>query len=404
MTGLALQARRLDAPALSLALIDSRNHTLARYQSLAGALAGRDPAQALPDGFRARFSPPRWRLGHLGWFQQLALACLGQGDRPEAGPWDPQRNPLAQRWTQALPEAQSVMDDLLETLEFTLERLARWELRPPPAAELQAFRLALLHEDLAREDWHEMAQALGLALEPGLSGEAPAALAAQSPLRLGAAEWTLGLEEGGFAWDIEQPARRLPLPAYEIDAQAVSWAAYAEFVADGGYDEPAHWHPEGWQWLQQREPDARRAPRHVLQIGSSGAVLLQRCGQALRVSGALPAQHLSWWEADAWCRWAGRRLPTELEWEQAACVADRRGLRWGEVWEWTGAAARGYPGFEPAPWRAGLADPMPAAGTGRVARGGSHWTPERVRHPRYRRLLPAGHTEAFTGFRSVALD
>jgi iron(II)-dependent oxidoreductase len=146
------------------------------------------------------------------------------------------------------------------------------------------------------------------------------------------------------------------VPEFEIDAQPVSWSQYIEFVDDGGYDRPELWHTDGWAWLQAQDATGgRRGPRHVDQIGvarfgGAGAVLQMRFGQPVRVAGHHPVTHCSWWEADAWCRWAGRRLPDEAEWELAAHVAVRRGFRWGEVHEWTASRLQPYPGFSPDPW------------------------------------------------------
>ena len=78
---------------------------------------------------------------------------------------------------------------------------------------------------------------------------------------------------------------------------------------------------------------------------ASGAVLQTLFGRPARMAGSQSAMHVSWWEADAWARWAGRRLPTEVEWEIAAHAAARRGFRWGDVREWTAGTLRPWPGF-----------------------------------------------------------
>ena len=127
------------------------------------------------------------------------------------------------------------------------------------------------------------------------------------------------LEECGEYGRAEQAARAA-LALSPLDARA----QYVEFVGDGGYDHPEFWDPAGWQWLQS---EGRRGPRYVEQIGvASGAVVQTRFGNAMRMLGHQPAMHMSWWEADAWCRWAGRRLPAEVEWEVAAHTASRRGF------------------------------------------------------------------------------
>ena len=182
---------------------------------------------------------------------------------------------------------------------------------------------------------------------------------------------------------------------FEIDAQAVSWARFAEFAADGGYDEASWWTPEGWAWVQA---EARRAPRYVEQMRQ--AVLLHRQGQLQRVGAAQSAVHVSRHEAMAWCRWAGRRLPTEPEWELAALSGASRGFVWGDVFEWTGGSARAWPGGGAA--LPGFA-PWPEPGACGVLRGASWMTRARCKHPRARRFAAAQRDELFAGFRSCAI-
>jgi EgtB-related family protein len=192
------------------------------------------------------------------------------------------------------------------------------------------------------------------------------------------------------------------VPEFEIDAQPVSWAQYVEFVADGGYDRSELWHAEGWHWLQAiSQSEGRRGPRYVEQIGvASGAVMQTRFGQSQRMLGQQPAMHMSWWEADAWCRWAGRRLPFEVEWEIAAHSAARRGFRWGDVWEWTGSTFAAYPGFKPGPY----ADySQPWFGTHKVLRGGSFATRARMKSLKYRNFYLPERDDVFCGFRSCSL-
>jgi len=109
---------------------------------------------------------------------------------------------------------------------------------------------------------------------------------------------------------------------------------------------------------------------------------------------------LTWFEADAWCRWAGRRLPTEVEWECAAVAGAALGFRWGDVWEWTAGTARPYPGFAADPWREYSA---PAFGRDKVLRGASFATRARMRNARFRRFAAAERDDIFCGFRSCAV-
>ena len=287
---------------------------------------------------------------------------------------------------------------LLETLENTLELLDK-------AAETDAglyfYRLALFHEDLQCEQLVVTAQTLGFPV----GAELPPPGASRDPLVLPATSWELGRPAPGFNFAQECGPHQVTVPDFEIDAQPVSWNQFVEFVDDGGYDRPELWSPEGQLWLER---EGRRAPRHVEQIGAArpggGAVLQRRFGTAMRAAGPQAAMHLAWWEADAWARWAGRRIASELEWEIAAHTAVRRGWRWGEVQEWTAGTLRPWPGFRADPWSAGSPfDPVPAFGRARVMRGASFAAGARLRSARRRGFALPGHDEGFFGFRSCAL-
>jgi formylglycine-generating enzyme required for sulfatase activity len=128
-------------------------------------------------------------------------------------------------------------------------------------------------------------------------------------------------------------------------------------------------------------------------------VLQRRFGVLARVAAAQPAVHVSWYEADAWCRWAGRRLPGEAEWEAAAHQGASRGFRWGEVHEWTATTFRPYPGFAPGPWRDYS---LPAFAGHKVLRGASFATRPALRSARLRGFAPTARDDGFFGFRSCA--
>jgi iron(II)-dependent oxidoreductase len=396
--------RRVGKALLSLALIDARNHTLRWSRAFDDALArvpkDGSPKLALPQDLR--LDSPEWLLGHIGWFQEQVVARNVQRHRgehadmqaprlasidPSADAWyDPAQAPPSRRTTLQLPLLDSMRHYLVETLETTLELLERAD---DSDDALYFFRLALFHEDLLSEAFAVLAQATGFdaKLTPGIANVPP-----RDALLFPASSWSFGSDAEGFAFDHERPAHAVAVPEFEIDAQAVSWAQYCEFVEDGGYDEARFWSTEGWDWVQR---EGRRCPRHVDQMRQS--VLLQRFGRATRVLLSQPAVHVSWYEADAWCRWAGRRLPTEVEWEMAASTGPSRGFRWGSVWEWTAGAFRPYPGYVAGPWAALI---PPRFGERRVLRGASFATRERVRNAKHRNAQPADSDHVFAGFRS----
>ncbi len=397
---------------LSLALMDARNHTLYLIDQYEQALR----AQGLQVPLQAGLNPPLWELGHVGWFQERWIGRnLQRHQGPRADPlatplasllpqadfwWDSSRMPHDRRWALELPPLADIKSYLLTTLESTLDLLAK---TPDEEDALYFYRLCLFHEDMHGEAFVYMAQTLGLRLKLPL----PVPALAREPLWVPATRWRLGLDAGqGYTFDNERPAHEVVVPDFEIDAQPVCWTQYVEFVADGGYDRPELWLPAGWDWLQaQVQGEGRRAPRHVEQIGvaragGQGAVLQGWFGQTVRMAGWSPVMHVSWWEADAWCRWAGRRLPTEVEWEVAAHQAVARGFRWGEVWEWTASTFYGYPGFKADPYR-DYSEPW--FGTHKVLRGASLATRQRMKSPKYRNFYLPGRDDFFSGFRSCAL-
>jgi iron(II)-dependent oxidoreductase len=400
--------RQAGREVLSLALMDARNHSLRLLETFAQAMA-----QGWPDKPDDQLPSATWVLGRIGWFQErwilrnlqrnLGSACEARSlrlaaIRPQADAWwDGQCDAWADDTPPDLPALRA---DLLQILEATLDLLAG---TPETDESLYFYRLALHHEDMQGERLLQIMQARGLAPERDLIERCtPAAWAPREALRMPATRARLGHGGPGLAFDNERPVHELAIPEFEIDAQPVTWAQFLEFVDDGGYDQPAWWSEAGWAWLQAAsDGQSRRAPRYVEQIGAaSGAVLQTRFGRPTRLAGQQAAMHLSWWEAQAWCRWAGRRLPLEAEWEVAAATASRRGFRWGDVWEWTAGSLQPYAGFSSGP---DAAYSQTAFGRAKVLRGGSIATPARCKSPVFRHFAPPDHDALFCGFRSCAL-
>ena len=400
------QVRRAGGDWLSLALMDARNHSLRWIGVFETALAeGRLVQPPVP----GEIDPPVWTLGHVGWYQEAWIARNVQRHRgvacdptaprlPSIDPhadrrYDPAQVAPSQRWRVELPGLQATRQYLADTIEITLDLLGTAD---PGDAALYFYRLALLHEDLHGEALAVAAQTWGLVPGDGVPGLLPPwrSAAPREPLHFPATRWSLGSVDAGFVFDNELASHELQVPEFEIDAQPVSWAQYTEFAEDGGYDEPRWWSEAGWAWVQQ---EGRRTPRHVLQMRHG--VLLQRFGRSARVPLAQPVVHVSAHEAEAWCRWAGRRLPSEVEWEVAAHQGASRGFRWGEVREWTATGFRAYPGFVPHPDRDWS---QPAFGNHRVVRGASLMSCGRLRDPKLRSFERPGRDEGFVGFRSCA--
>jgi iron(II)-dependent oxidoreductase len=403
----AARMRRAGKDLLSLALMDARNRTLRWAGAVEAHLEASRRGFGLMAAVQVPGDPPLWALGHLGWFQEYwisrNLQChrgeradptatrLSSIDPAADGCYHPGHVPPEMRWAAHTPDLDTTRQYLVHTLENTLDLLDRVG---PGDDAFYFFRVALFHEDRQAEAFLTLSQTLGL---PAPWQVAVSSVAVRDPIGFAATRWMQGSAPGGFAFDHERGAHEVSLPGFEIDAQAVTWAQYAEFVEDGGYDDPQWWSSEGWTWLQG---EGRRCPRHVEQLRHG--VMARRFGQRIQVPMGQPAMHVTWYEADAWCRWAGRRLPTEAEWEMAACEGVARGFRWGQVWEWTASRFRPYPGFQPGPERMFSPEGLSSAGDLRVLRGASFATSERMRHPRYRQALAPTRDDVFNGFRSCA--
>jgi formylglycine-generating enzyme required for sulfatase activity len=394
----AIGIRHANRDLLSLALIDARNLTLRWLQVFESR--GLDGAS---EGGR----PARWLAGHAGWYQERWIGRHVQrarGEQADAGAAPlASIDPQADGWygPDAAPDAQpadadSVRRYLAETLDTTLDLLA---VAGDGDDALFVYRNALLHEDRLGETLAERAAQLQIKRhgDPPPPWMPPPARVDREPLWMPAARLVLGSTPGGLVPDNERWAEALAVPEFEIDAQAVCWDRYIEFAEDGGYDRRELWTDPGWAWLQA---GGRRAPRDVEQL--RGGVLLQRQGELQRVPAGQPAMHVTRHEAEAWCRWAGRRLPTEPEWELAALTARHRGFVWGDVFEWVTGSARGWPGHGATPLPGSL-DRLPPPGTQGVLRGASCATAPRRHHPKARRFLAPDVDRAFSGFRSCAL-
>jgi iron(II)-dependent oxidoreductase len=397
--------RRAGRVELEAALMAGRDRLLALFEGFERAL-GRD-------GLRIAYDPvlnlPLWELGHIGWFEEHWLARngarrrgaawdesapRGASLRPDADAlYDSSKVPHAQRWQLALPSPDATRAYLAQVRDSTFALLRD---SAETDADLYFFRLALFHEDMHREAWHFMAQQLGVDLGPAMLGSAPKPSAAHGEWHVPAGLRVLGSGADGFAFDNELGAAERFIDAFAIDRGPVTWQRFLPFVEALGYATEALWTADGWAW---RTRLGLALPRHLRRVGSAWEQ--RRFGRWMALDVAAPVLHVSAYEAQAWCRWAGRRLPTEAEWETAALLAadERERFDWGEVWEWTASAFEPYPGFAAHPYR----DYSRPWFDGRpVLRGASFATAPQMKHPRYRNFFSADRSDVFAGFRSCA--
>ena len=394
-----LDARRLAGDALAAALRESR----ARTGSLVGDLTA---AQWRP-GPAPGVNPIAWELAHLAWFAEFwvlrgpherSADGHAQPSRPpvHAGPdawFDSARLPHDARWAIALPDRERLRNMLGRQLEACIDVLPRGNADDDA---LYFHRLALLHEDMHGEAFCWLRSSLGYAAPAGITMPA---LATDGVISVRAGEIALGRAVGvpGFAFDNELPARQVSVAAFEIDRAPVAAGRFREFVDAGGYADPRWWPGAAGTWRTasglDHPRDWRRDPR--------GGWQLRWFDRWLPLARTAPAMHLNAFEAEAYCLWAGRRLPTAAEWEHAALQAGPD-FHWGQsVWEWTADAFAPYPGFVPGPYRE-YSEPW--FGCHRELRGGAFCTHARLHDARYRNFFEPQRTDVFAGFRTAALS
>ena len=432
---------KLPAPAeLAAQAADARARTLTLIEGL-------DQDQLMGPRL-AIVNPLRWEIGHTAYFHEYWVLRQHLGEPPGRADVDKLYDSINiahdDRWDLPLPSLADTLAYMRGVLERECAHLAN---NSADARRDYLAQYAVFHEDMhteaftyTRQTLAYPAPAIGTAPDPawqagGLAGDAavPAGL-----FRLGAEE---GRDE--FCFDNEKWAHAVEVRPFRIARAAVTNAEYAAFVDDGGYRRRELWDDDGWCWR-----DAARRDHPVYWRRGTAGWELRRFDTWVALRPHAAVIHVSWHEAQAYCRWAGRRLPTELEWEVAAAgeptpdgmalAPRKRPYPWGDappraalanldggalgtidvgalpasdsafgcrqmvgnVWEWTDTVFGPYPDFTPDMYRDYS---QPLFGTTRVLRGGGWATRARLIRNTWRNYYGPDRNDVFAGFRTCAL-
>lgn len=420
--------------------------------------AGRRLAELVADLDDEQFRPPLaptvnpllWEIGHVTWFQELFVLRRMQGEEPivERGDalWDSGAIPHDTRWSLTLPSRADTLDYAAEVGRRVCDRLHGPE---ATAALRHIARYTVHHHDMHTEALTYTRQALGYPPPtlPGLAapGDVPVA-DGPGPLpgdaTVPGGRFLLGVDrDEPFCHDNEKWIHAVSVAPFALARAPVTQGEYAAFVDDGGYRDRRWWGDDGWGWGSAAGVVAPAYWRHTPQGWQR-----RDFDRWVPLEPHRPVCHVCWYEAEAYCRWAGRRLPTETEWEAAALAApsasgelaagkrrqpwgdgptgpEHANLDWrhlgtvdvgacpagdsafgarqmiGNVWEWTASTFEPYPNFEQDAYRD---NSLPFFGHRKVLRGGAWATRSRLARGTVRNYFSPERRDVLAGFRTAA--
>ena len=323
-------------------------------------------------------SPLCWDLGHIAAYEDLWLVHRHGGEELLRGDladvYDAFETPRAARGDIPFLRGQDVFDYIAAVRRRVLQVLDR-----VGPGDGTLFEMVIGHEAQHNET---MRQTLFLAgLPGGRPGRRADCHAAHDWIDLPAGHFEMGAPAAGFAFDNERPRHPVALPAFKIARRPVTNGSWLHFCEGGGYERREWWSDEGWAWKEEYDITH---PEGWTADGPTD-------------DDHRPVLHVSWFEADAFARAHGARVPTEAEWEKAATWTQEPLQQVGEAWEWTSSHFRGYPGFVAHPYRE-YSEVFFGDGC-RVLRGASWATVTRLRSPTFRNWDLPQRRQIFAGVR-----
>ncbi len=343
-------------------------------------------------------SPLVWDLAHVGNYEDLWLVRqLGSSAvLPEIDHlYDAFRQPRARRPQLPLLSPAEAREYVSRVRGRALEVLAQLDLdtEDPLTAHGYVHRMVIQHEHQHDETMLATLQLSGLVLDHPLRPPEHIAWSAAGEARVPAGKFTMGTDLDPWALDNERPAHQVLTGEFFIDVAPVDNDAWIGFIEAGGYDIRPIWSDAGWQW---RCAEQQRAPLFWTTDGA-GNWHNRRLGRTAEVIPHEPVQHICWYEAEAFATWAGRRLPSEAEWEKARSAGVLRGVGYG--WEWTSSDFAPYPGFRSFPYRE--YSEVFFGPEYKVLRGASWATDATVARPTFRNWDFPVRRQIFSGLRTA---
>jgi ergothioneine biosynthesis protein EgtB len=412
------------------ALRDSRRRTLDLISDLS--------EEQLRVPLLSIINPLVWETGHVGWFQEKWVLRETRGDAPllETADtlWDSAAVPHDTRWQLPLPslaETRGYLDRVLDRIVDGLQSRSLTE------QEAYFCWLSVMHEDMHGEALTYTRQTLGYAAPKVGAGHAPAAPPPpKGDVEFRGGEFLLGARTGRrFVFDNEKWEHLIEVKPFAMARAAVTEGDFAAFVDDGGYGRSELWTEDGWQWRSRVQTTA---PVYWAREGQNW--FTRRYDRMTPLDPDVTLIHVNWYEADAYCRWARRRLPSEAEWELAAGGQEKRAFPWGEdtpgtehaaldsrsigcgsagaiaagntpeglcqmignSWEWTADDFGPYPGFVRDPYKE-YSEPW-FGPPYKVLRGGCWATRSRLIRNTWRNFYTKDRRDVFGGFRTCAAE
>jgi iron(II)-dependent oxidoreductase len=390
-------------------------------------------------------NPLLWEIGHVAYFHELWTLRHLDGADPLLENADQLYDSIsiahADRWNLPLLSLEDTKTYMQRVLDAEIARLNKNDVT---ALDVYLTRYAVFHEDMHTEAYTYSRRTLSypapVFADSVLQDKTYDAGPLDGDAQIEGGRFLLGAEKNSdFCFDNEKWLHPVRIEPFAIARAATSYQQYAAFVDDGGYENQQHWDKEGWDWLQKnnlKTPDGWKKD-------ASGKWQIRQFNQWQAMRPHAAVIHINWFEASAWCRWAGRRLPTEAEWELSASgspenINEKRRYPWGDevpcekhvnmnsramrtidvgalpdgdsaygcrqmlgnVWEWTADTFEPYPGF--------VADmyqdySQPLFGQTKVLRGGAWSTRSRMIRNTWRNYYGPERNDVFAGFRSCAL-